>query len=225
MQAASRRRSGFLLSTIALTTLALSGCAGEADTPAEVIVKRSTNPMIKPCDAYVSQAEVYQFCVYEHARHLPNIGGVELTCPLAGPWESDCRNAWVLSQMTRGNRDLDVLLRGCGENSSCFFDVFEVIKAEDLLGQLERCDTLESNLGYHCREHALELWRVEKHSAEEVNGGQLVDPVHSAPVFQAGTVKSLSERCAALVLFGVTSHFRSTSDSSTAEVVQAEGAE
>ena len=131
-------------------------------------VKTSSNPMMKPCDGYVSQPEVYQFCISEYARHLPNIGGVEITCSLAGPWESDCRNAWVLQQIHNGMRDIEILLRGCGDNKACYFDVFDNIKAVSFQVQMERCDRLSSSLGYHCREHTLELWRVEEGSAEEV---------------------------------------------------------
>jgi len=173
LRATSRGRSGLLFSAFAFTAFALSACLGEPEPPVQVEAtapKTSLNPLLKMCDQYAGSAQLYSFCIYEQARHLPNVGGVEISCKLAGEWEDDCRHAWVLQQFELKEINPDVLLRACGSNQSCVFDVLDAVKSDQPLAQMGRCTALTENLAFHCREHALELWRVTSPTATDVQG-------------------------------------------------------
>jgi hypothetical protein len=171
LQGAPRGRSNLLLSTFALTAFALSACGGAPEPSVQVQVKAaktSLNPLLKICDQYAGSAQLYSFCIYEQARHLPNVGGVEISCKLAGEWEADCRHAWVLQQFELKELNPDVLLRACGSNQECIFDVLDAVKSDQPLKEMDRCAALTENLAFHCREHALELWRVTSPVAMDV---------------------------------------------------------
>lgn len=171
MQVAPRGRSNLLFSTLAFTAFALTACGGEPEPLVQVEAeapKTSLNPLLKMCDQYAGSAHLYAYCIYEQARHLPNVGGVEISCKLAGEWEADCRHAWVLQQFELKELNPDVLLRACGSNQECVFDVLDAVKSDQPLKQMDRCSALTENLAFHCREHALELWRVTSPTATDV---------------------------------------------------------
>ena len=173
-------RSLLLYATVVFAPLTTLGCGEPPDeqsntstapTPPEAGELGLPPPDggIPQCDAYKGNDDVYGYCIYKFAGGFPNIAEVERLCPMAGPWEKECRHAWVSGRMNASSGvDMDTLLEVCDGNPDCTFELIDFRPNPDVVTQMNYCINHVGPYIRDCLGHAMQRWWYTAPDAEEV---------------------------------------------------------
>ena len=124
---------------------------------------------IPQCDGYRSMADTYGYCLYKFAGGLPDEAAVERVCGMAGDWEDECRHAWVAGRMNPDSPfSTEALLRVCGENPDCAFELLDFRPADLVDDQLARCRDHAGRHASDCTGHAMQRWWLRGVDTDEV---------------------------------------------------------
>lgn len=112
------------------------------------------------CRPYAAFGRVYGYCIYARADLDQPEAVAMATCAAAGPWQDDCRHAWVQGQLRALGSAASAasLLATCGEDADCRLDVLDALPASDLFRQLDRCAHLAGENRADCGVHAAARW-------------------------------------------------------------------
>ncbi len=140
--------------------LALAGCANEGTVPPGVATVESTTAS---CAPYADLPDAHGYCLARRVTSLRGLDEMEGLCARAGGWEEACRAAWVSEQeRLRIDWPPETLLRACGSNDDCAFQVVDTRFGGDVLDAIERCATWVREYEQDCVGHALDRWLEER---------------------------------------------------------------
>lgn len=122
------------------------------------------------CDRYAElDGDLYGYCIYKYAGGIPTVAAVDIYCPKAGRWDTDCRHSWVAGRMAESSGvDMELLLKVCGDNPDCTFELLDFRPADDVVVQMRRCLEYTGKHADDCSSHALQRWYHTQPDAEEV---------------------------------------------------------
>ena len=162
-----------MLASFVVTALAaLSGCGGAPSEPpsAAPVQPLAADPLggVASCASYADMPEVLAYCRYQTVRQLPTLKRMEAACAAAGEWERDCRQAWVHDRMDpRSGVDTPTLMRACGSNADCAFELLDFRPIADPVEQVAFCQRYASHYLEHCAGHGMQRWWRSRPSEEE----------------------------------------------------------
>jgi hypothetical protein len=137
--------------------LGLLACEGEEEAPIA-----STGEFVLPsCDKYEKEPGIQGFCRTVWAPTLGSLVEMEESCGKARAWESNCRAAWIATQMSTEwgmDQDHHRLLEICGEHQTCALEVLKTRTDPDIGAQLRLCHEHVSDHADECVEHSLKRW-------------------------------------------------------------------
>jgi len=135
------------------------------------------------CGRFEADPELAQYCAYLDVQDEEDPEAVIAGCQASGPWEQACRGEWV-GTWGRGQTRFDVptLLRVCGENHDCAFDVLEVHASGDVLVEVDACERHTGPHASDCVGHSLNRWLARQPDADQVARLAALDTPHAEAV-------------------------------------------
>ncbi|MBM74003.1 MAG: hypothetical protein CMK59_01275 [Proteobacteria bacterium] len=121
-----------------------------------------------PCAQYSDIAEAYGYCVYKHSGGFRTIDEIELFCSAAGSWEPECRHAWVSGRMQKQDFSTQELIKACGSNPDCTFELIDFRPDPDILVQADLCTRHVRKHIRDCVGHAVQRWWMQEPDEEEI---------------------------------------------------------
>ena len=160
------------------------------DAPRETAAERN----LRSCAPYAAMSDVYGACVSRTVAHLRTIDAVEQLCASAGDWEDHCRHVWVAAQdRTACAWTLDELLRACGDNEDCAFQVLDAHAVGDVVSQVAQCERHAPSLAIDCVRHTAQRWAFEV-AIDEQEAARVIQALRRYPE-QVGTALALADVC------------------------------
>jgi hypothetical protein len=131
------------------------------DEEAAEVVAPAGDFVIPTCDKYEKEPGIQGFCRTVWAPTLGSLVEMEESCGKARAWESDCRAAWIASQMSTDwgmDQDHHRLLEICGEHQTCALEVLKTRTDPEIGTQLSLCNAHVSDHAEECVDHSLKRW-------------------------------------------------------------------
>ena len=156
MRIATRAGSILLYAATLFTTSQEIGCTTkQSESAANTQID---GPIFGPCRKYAEKPDSYGYCIYNMAGGFQTRKDIDTFCPQAGTWEMECRHSWVAGKMHDKKYDTEDLLKDCGENPDCTFELVDFRPADDVLVQLSRCKKYVRKHIRDCVGHAMQRW-------------------------------------------------------------------
>jgi hypothetical protein len=115
------------------------------------------------CDRY-ADPEFEGYCRLSVAAKPRIREPVDSLCGPAGPFEVECRRAWVAARIQpQQGYDMDTLLAACRDDSDCAFEVLDARGPEDVLAHAALCQARVPTYAEDCIRHALSIWWNRRH--------------------------------------------------------------
>ncbi len=170
--------------SVYIAALWLIACNGDGESAGRegapgVVTVAST--LAGCADAY-GASDMYGFCLKDRVVRLDAAADAVAVCAEAGEWADACRQGWVTEQERR-RRTLgaDELLRVCGPNEDCAFQMLDTHPVGDIFAQMDRCAEQVPHYARDCVGHALYRWAAEQPTAEGA-ARLLLDTTHDPEV-------------------------------------------
>ena len=165
----SRWTRSFLLYAATIFAASQTIACQESSTPSAKEDAPIITDVYPPCKNYVAMPEAYGYCLYKFSGGFRSAKEIEHFCPQAGEWEMECRHAWVSGRMQpdSGYKTED-LIKVCGENPDCTFELIDFRPEKDILAQIDLCTNHVKKHIQDCVGHAMQRWWYTKPDAEEV---------------------------------------------------------
>ena len=103
-------------------------------------------------------------------------------CSLAGPWQSDCAEAWA-GDRERCSLPISDLLEVC-PTDACRFAVVDNCPRQDVIQQVDACESHAGRYAMDCVGHAMQTWLIAGPKPSEV-GALMARPGRQASVIGA----------------------------------------
>ena len=135
-----------------------SGCSEEADL---VPVAAAASFQLPACEKYSGEPNIEGYCRMIWAPTLESQAEMEESCGRAGPWEGECRAAWLEVQMTSSwgaQQSHHDLLKICGAFEECALAVLKTRTDPSIQSQLRLCRDHTGDQASTCAMHSLQRW-------------------------------------------------------------------
>jgi hypothetical protein len=111
------------------------------------------------CQRFAGDPVLEPYCAYLAIQDNPDPEEAIEGCERAGSWEAACRGEWVSVWGRSGKpADTTTLLKVCGANHDCAFDVIEARPSGDVTVDLKRCEEHAGAYSRDCAAHMLNRW-------------------------------------------------------------------